>query len=166
MEIIELFEFRKLKIPSQVAEIIETSAINFLNTITKYISTVLTNLIQGLTKIPIVMIYILITILSTYFICTDRLYMLDQLEHHLPKTWVKKIGVKVKKIISTLTSYLKAEILLIFISFLIILTGLYILKFLKFQLDFPLLIALGIGFVDALPILRCRNSYCTMGYNF
>ena len=41
----------------------------------------------------------------------------------------------------------------IIISFIEVLVGLYILKFVGFNIQYPLLAALGIGFVDALPIL-------------
>ena len=58
-----------------------------------------------------------------------------------------------RELIKTLGSYLKAEATLILVSFIISIIGLYLLKFLGFAIEFPLLIALGIGFVDALPIL-------------
>ena len=55
--------------------------------------------------------------------------------------------------IKTLGGYLKAEIILILVSFVISIIGLYILKIVHFNIQYPLLIALAIGFVDALPIL-------------
>ena len=61
--------------------------------------------------------------------------MLDQLEHHLPETWVKRLIKHIKEIAKALGCYLKAEAVLILISFII-----------------SLMAALGIGFVDALPI--------------
>jgi sporulation integral membrane protein YtvI len=79
--------------------------------------------------------------------------MLDQLEHHLPNEWVKRIGIHLRDLIKTLGGYLKAQAILIIVSFVISLIGLYILKFFGFNIEFPLMIALGIGFVDALPIL-------------
>lgn len=48
--------------------------------------------------------------------------------------------------------YLKAESILIFVSFVISLIGLYIFKIIGLNIEYPLLAALGIGFVDALPI--------------
>ena len=94
-----------------------------------------------------------ITILALYFICVDKIYILDQIEYHLPKTWVKKLSTHLKDLIQTLGGYLKAEATLILVSFVISLVGLYVLSFLKFNIQYPLLMALFIGFVDALPIL-------------
>ena len=146
-------DLNKIEIPSQVISVIETSANNFLEFITKIISNFLTSILQGITSLPIIGIYIIITILSTYFICADRLYIQDQFEHHFPKLWVKKFGIHLKKIVSTLGRYLKAQATLIFISFVEILIGLYIFKWIGLNVTYPLLAALGIGFVDALPVL-------------
>ena len=49
--------------------------------------------------------------------------------------------------------YLKAQVTLILISFIISLIGLYILYFAGLNVGFPLITAIGIAFVDALPIL-------------
>lgn len=150
---INSIEFDKLEIPRQVISIIETSANNFLDFVTKWVTGFLTSILQGITSLPVVGIYIVITILSTYFICADRLFILDQFEHHFPKIWVRKFGIHLKKLISTLGSYLKAEATLILISFIEVLIGLCIFKWIGLNVEYPLLAALGIGFVDALPIL-------------
>ena len=158
-------EFDKIKIPEQVISIIQSSANNFLNFVTKWVSNFLTSILQSITSLPIIGIYIVITILSTYFICADKLYILDQLEHHFPRIWVKKFGIHLKKLISTLGGYLKAEATLILISFIEVLVGLYIFKWMGLNVGYPLLAALGIGFVDALPILRLWNGNDTLGHN-
>lgn len=150
---INSIEFDRLEIPRQVISIIETSANNFLDFVTKWVSGFLTSILQGITSLPVIGIYIVITILSTYFICADRLFILDQFEHHFPKLWVRKFGIHLKKLISTLGSYLKAEATLILISFIEVLIGLCIFKWIGLNVEYPLLAALGIGFVDALPIL-------------
>ena len=61
-------------------KIIETSTNNLINFLSKWISNFLTSFIQGITELPIIGVYIVITILSTYFICADKFYILDQVE--------------------------------------------------------------------------------------
>jgi len=78
--------------------------------------------------------------------------MIDQLEHHLPEIWVKKIYKHIKDLVKVLGGYLKAEATLILISFIISLIGLYIFHFIGMNIKYPLLYAIAIGFVDALPI--------------
>ncbi len=158
-------EFDRIEIPNQVIVILQTSVNNFIDFISEWISNFLTSILQGITSLPIIGIYIVITVLSTYFICADRLYILDQLEHHFPRIWVKKFGIHLRKLITTLGGYLKAEATLVLISFIEVLIGLYIFKWIGLNVGYPLLAALGIGFVDALPILRFWNCDDTLGDN-
>lgn len=143
----------KISIPEQVISILSSSASKILEFIGDFTSELLSKFIQKLTSIPIVGVYIVITILSTYFICSDKLYILDQIEHHFPKSWFKKLVNEIKKIISALGEYLKAQSILILISFIEVLVGLYIFKWIGLNIEYPLLSAIGIAFVDALPIL-------------
>lgn len=151
------------KIPVEIVTIIEKSTDKVIVFITNYVSTFLSKVTQTISALPTIGIYTFITLLATYFICTDKMYIIDTLEHQLPKRWAKKIGIHSREIIKSLGGYLKAETILIIISFFIVLIGLYILKFLNFNVPYPFLAALGIGFVDALPILRLRNGNDTLG---
>ena len=151
------------KIPVKIVTIIEKSTDKVIVFITNYVSTFLSKVTQTISALPTIGIYTFITLLATYFICTDKMYIIDTLEHQLPKRWAKKIGIHLREIIKSLGGYLKAEAILIIISFFIVLIGLYILQFLNFNVPYPFLAALGIGFVDALPILRLRNGNDTLG---
>ena len=152
-QLIEQFHFDKIKLSDEVLNIVQESSGDFLQTISNWIKNALNGLINIITKIPEIAICVGITILALYFICVDKIYILDQIEYHLPKTWVKKLSTHLKDLIQTLGGYLKAEATLILVSFVISLVGLYVLSFLKFNIQYPLLMALFIGFVDALPIL-------------
>lgn len=154
-----------IKLPAGVASIIENSSSKVVTFITDYVSNFLTKVTQIISEIPVIGIYVFITILATYFICTDKMYIIDTIEHQLPHRWAKKIGIHSNDIIKALGNYLKAEVILILISFFIVLVGLYVIKILGFNVPYPFLTALGIGFVDALPILRFWNSNDTLGSN-
>ena len=147
------FSFENIKIPNQIKEIIKNSFNNFLGAGTNVAQDMLTNIINIVTNIPKMIIYIGITIIATYFVCTDKMYILDQLEHHLPRNWVNKFGIKLRKVISSLGNYLKAEGIIILISFSIVLIGVIIFNIVGMNVKYPVVIALFIGFVDALPIL-------------
>lgn len=140
-------------IPQEVQTIIDNSTTNILSNVSKWIETTMTNILNSLASLPTILTYIGVTLLSIYFICTDKFYILDQIEHHLPRTWAKRIGKHVKELIEVLGGFLKAEVILIFIAFVQVLIGLYIMKFVGFNIQYPLLIAIFIGFIDALPIL-------------
>ena len=131
--IISSIDFTKLKIPEEVTNVIQNSLWDFIGTVSNWIKNFLTSLLGFLTEIPTIAIYVGICFVAIYFICTDKLYMIDQLEHHLPKEWVKRIGKHTRDLIQSLGHYLKAEITLVLISFVVSLIGLYIFKFIFFS---------------------------------
>ena len=147
------FDFDKIYLPNEINTIIQNSTGGLLNTVSNWLRNALTGLLNIVTSIPTIAIYFVVTIMALYLICVDKVYILDQIEHHFPKKWVFKLGTHIRDLTKTLGGYLKAEVTLILVSFVISLIGLYILKFAKFNIEYPLLMALFIGFVDALPIL-------------
>ena len=152
-ETIGKISISRVSISNDVTNLMQDASKEVLFKLSTWITGFLTKLISVITSIPSIAIYVVITILSVYFVCTDRIYILDFMEHHMSKKWVQKIGVHIREITIKLGGYLKAEAILILVSFIISLVGLYIFKFVGMNLKYPLLIALGIGFVDALPIL-------------
>lgn len=136
-----------------VVNIFEKSTTDFINSIGNYIKNVLTATLKYITSLPNILINIIITILATYFITSDKFYILDRMEHHLSKKMVGKIVIHAKQITSSLGKYLKAEITLSIITFIVVLTGLNIFYLLGMEVEYPILMAILIGFVDALPIL-------------
>lgn len=140
-------------LPAEAQSIINNSTTSILSNLSTWIENLLTNILNSLASLPLILTYIGVTLVSIYFICTDKFYILDQIEHHLPRTWVKRIGKHARELMEVLGGYLKAEVILIFISFIQVLIGLYIMRFAGLNIEYPLLIAIFIGFVDALPIL-------------
>jgi len=147
------FDFDKIHLSDEILNVIQNSTGEIINTVSNWIRNSLTGLIELVTSLPSIAICIGITVIALYFICVDKIYILDQIEHHLPKVWVKKIGTHLRDLIKTLGGYLKAEATLILVSFIISLIGLYLFRIIGFNVQYPLLMALFIGFVDALPIL-------------
>ena len=145
--------FEKFNIPPEVTQLLQNSTEDLLSVVSNWIKEFLNSIIQLITSLPTIGIYIVITLLATYFICADRLYILDQIEHHFPKKWVKKLTMHLKQLLSSLGNYLKAEAILVIIAFFQVLIGLFILQKMGMNVEYPLLAAIGIGFVDALPIL-------------
>ena len=140
-------------IPVEAQTIIDNTTETILSNISKWIEDILTGLLNSLASLPIILTYIGVTFVAIYFICTDKFYIIDLIEHHLPRTWVKRIGKHIRELTEILGGYLKAELTLVLISFIQVLIGLYLFRLIGFNIEYPLLIALFIGFVDALPIL-------------
>ena len=162
--IISSLNFDKIHLSNEILSVIENSTEDLLGTVSNWLKDALTGVLNFVTNIPSIAICIGIAVVALYFICVDKIYILDQIEYHLPKVWVRKLKIHLKDLIESLGGYLKAEATLILVSFIISLIGLYILEFAGFNIQYPLLMALFIGFVDALPILRIRNSNDSLGY--
>lgn len=152
-ESISKLSIEKLSVSKDIINMFRNTSQEILVKLSNWMTQFLTNLIEIITSIPAIAIYVVITIMSLYFMCTDKIYMLDLLEHHMPQKWIRKLGKHIREITFSLGGYLKAEATLILISFIISVIGLYLLKIIGMDIKYPLLIALAIGFVDALPIL-------------
>ena len=142
-----------LKLSNEVISIFNNTINEYLNMITDYLKELLNKILNYITSIPNMFINVVITILAIYFISSDKFYILDRMEHHLSKKMMGKVITHTREITSSLGSYLKAEILLSIITFMIVLTGLNIMYLIGMEVKYPILIAILIGFVDALPIL-------------
>lgn len=152
-EITNTVNIYNLNLSEEVIKVFENSTTDFINSVANYIKNLLTKFIKYISSLPNILINIIITILATYFITSDKFYILDRMEHHLSKKMMGKIITHAKQITSSLGKYLKAEITLSIITFMVVLTGLNIFYLLGMEVEYPILIALLIGFVDALPIL-------------
>lgn len=151
-DLLSKIDFSKFNIPDNIMQTIQESATEFLATLTQWSKSALNGAINFLTSIPTIGVYTVVTLLSLYFMCVDKVYMIDQLEHHMPQTWVRRIGIHLKEIVKSLGCYLKAEFTLVFISFIISVVGLYIFHFAGLNVEYPLLLAVVIAFIDLLPI--------------
>lgn len=89
--------------------------------------------------------------------------ILDNLEQRIPKKWLRKANSQFKAIVQVLGKYLKAELILVLISFIIVTISLYIFKAVGMNIESPFLISLGIGFVDILPILGSGTAMLPWG---
>lgn len=151
--IISNLDFNRFNLSDNIKEIIENSSKEILQNLTVIIKKILNGVLETVYSIPKIVIYLVITILATYFITSDKFYILDRIEYHVPRKIVDKINSKIKGIKETLGKYLKAQGTLFIITFFIYLIGLYAFKILGMDVKYPFLMALIILILDILPIL-------------
>ncbi len=132
--------------------IFEEVGYDLLNLITDYIKNILTKVLNIISSVPVILVNLIITILATYFIASDKVYILDIFEYQFSKKMIGKLMWKVKDITKQLGEYIKAEIILSLITFITVLIALNIFYILKMKIEYPILTALFIGFIDLLPI--------------
>ena len=106
-KILEKFNSVKLRFSKELIDIIEKNSFTILNNISNYFQNFLMGIVNGIKLIPCMMIYVGVTILALYFICTDKIYMLDELEHHLPEKWMKELTRPYKRTCKSLRRIFK-----------------------------------------------------------
>ena len=89
--LIDRFDLTKIHVSQEVLNIVQDASFSMLSRISEIAQRFLNNLLKVLTGIPTFAIYFVVTILALYFICIDKIYILDELEHHMPEKWMKKI---------------------------------------------------------------------------
>ena len=104
--------------------------------------------ILTVSKLPNLLAIIIVALLATFFISRDRNVILKLWYNTFPYAWAEKVVRVLKDIIEALTGYFKAQIILISITMVQAVIGLYIIG-----TDYALLKGLIIGFFDFLPVL-------------
>jgi len=104
--------------------------------------------IQIALSLPQILIFILVTILATYFMSSDKTKIIGFLDVQIPANWLSKSKNITQNVFSAFFGWLRAQLILTSITFTELLIGLLILR-----VNNALLIALLIALVDVLPIL-------------
>lgn len=99
-------------------------------------------------KLPDIGLFLITTVLAIYFTSFSYPAILVFLKRQLPSGWQQRCRKLAQCCRSTLLKWLRAELLLIFVTFLILLAG-----FWWMGLEYALLLATAIALVDALPVL-------------
>mgnify|MGYP004443274753 CR=1 FL=1 len=160
------FNIDKINLSNEILSIIETSTGELLETASNWLRNALTGLINFISSLPSIIICVGITIITLYFICVDKIYILDQIEYHLPKVWVKKLKTHLTELIETLGGYLKAQISLVVISFVISLVRIIHLRIYKVQYKISITDGTCDRICRCIANFRLWNSNVTMGNHF
>lgn len=146
------FFFNNLNISPEIVSEIEKSVLSIINglftTLASWINKAGNVAIDTIMNFPTILIYIIITILATFFMSCDSKYISDSLEKYLPLKWLKKAEDISNGLFHSLGAYLKAIGILITITFCELLIG-----FLLLDIDYAVILAIVIAIIDALPIL-------------
>ena len=101
-----------------------------------------------LAKIPEFFLFLIVTVISTFYFSTDRVFLSDSLTSILPDGWVKNLPTLKNKISDALRGYVKAYLLIMLMTFCEIFLGLSVLG-----VNYAFILSMIIAVVDILPIL-------------
>ena len=141
------------ELPVSILNAMESSVVEFIGKLGSLISEWATDLVKLLLSVPTMIINVVITILALIFFTKDRIYVIDMLEHHLPKAWIKKAKEVCSEIFSTIGGYIRVYIKIILITFAELYLAFTIINSIGFEIEYPLLLAIIVAIVDILPVL-------------
>lgn len=116
--------------------------------LTESITTIAASAVSFATQMPAIILFIVFTIMSTYFFSVSRFSIMRNLKRQLPQSWQETAQHLYGTLAKALFGWLKAQFIILCCMFLVMFIGFTILN-----VHYTLLIALGIAVMDALPIL-------------
>lgn len=140
-------------IPEQVINTLESSVVDFIGKLGTYVADAASSVLKMLLSLPTVLINIIITILALIFFTKDRIYVIDMLEHHFPKSWISNSIKVLSEVISTVGGYIKVYLKIIVITFAELFLAFSIFNLIGFEVKYPLALAMIVSLVDVLPVL-------------
>jgi len=147
-----LYFFEQLNLSETLIASIQTSFFTvtdkILTALGNGLNTTVNFLVNAVVSVPQILIYIIITILATFFICSDSDYIRESIENHVPEKWMTKLYNIINGLVKSLGGYLKAQGIMITITFVELFTFFSI-----YGMKYSLILAITIAIIDALPIL-------------
>ena len=134
--------------PPELTGSLEKLFSNFSSTISGLADAMLKGAFATAVSLPEALIFILITIVATYFMSNDREIIIAFIKRQLPDKLIKKIRAINNGIFSALFGYLKTALILMSITFIELFLG-----FTLMHVRYALVLAVIIAIIDALPVL-------------
>ncbi len=126
---------------------LDTVIAQFLKSLSSLITSFIPNVYGAVAAVPDVVIFIIITLLSTFFMTKDHYYIKGFVKAQLSDTIIDKVVVMQEGLLQAIGGYIKTQCIMMSITFVICLVGLFILG-----QPYTLLLALIIAIIDALPV--------------
>jgi len=140
-----------IQLPDQITDLISQGlqdiAKNLQSVLGQFVNWVQAS-IQAAMYLPQILIFIIVTLLATYFMSSDKNTIIKFLDVHIPTDWLDKTKSITKNVFTALFGWLRAQLILTTVTFSELLVG-----FLIIGIDNALLLALIISLVDVLPVL-------------
>lgn len=135
-------------LPPQVIQTIDAGLVNGLNFVKETTGKIIDWLLGVLAFVPSGVLIVVFTLLAIYFFSRDKDIIMQNVRKHLSPALFQKIERIRRELEHALLGFLRAQIILMLITIVQTLAGLYLLGF-----DFAVTMAILVGLVDALPVL-------------
>jgi sporulation integral membrane protein YtvI len=137
-----------INLSPETTEVVKSSIINLINSLTAMISSTIGRSMALLTIFPKTLLFVIVTIVSSYMMSKDMYLIRSFLSSQIPENFMKNIKSVYSDLLTALGGFIRAQLTIMGITFLITITGLHFIG-----VPYALTMAIVIGVVDALPIL-------------
>ncbi|MDS1029087.1 sporulation integral membrane protein YtvI [Bacillota bacterium LX-D] len=137
-----------LSIPQNVLDNATANVQKIVNQLTAFAGHLLTSTFTFISAIPEGMLLVIFALIATYFFCRDKTKIRKAMYKLFPLRTSKLLDSVGREITIAMIGFIRAQFVLITITFIQTLVGLYILK-----VEYALTIALFVGIADLLPVL-------------
>ena len=121
---------------------------------TTFLSHTTTILIDILTALPSTMIFVIITLIATFFLTKDKYLIKDFVFRQLPSSWGTKLTSLKTDLFEALIGFLKAQSIILSVTFIESFIGLTFIG-----VDYAFTLAIIIALLDILPVLGTGGIY-------
>jgi sporulation integral membrane protein YtvI len=111
-------------------------------------------IISFISLVPGTLTIMIVSLMATYFLARDRKLLVGALLRYIPAPWGEKTVAILKEISAAFVGYLRAQAVLVTITILLSVTGLYLIR-----ADYALTMGLLIGVFDLIPVLGPATIY-------
>lgn len=126
---------------------LDTLVEQLMDSMSSFLSSALPMAYDAVAKVPNIVLFIIAMLLATFFMTKDYYKIKAFVKAQFSDTIVDKIVIMQKGILEAIGGYVRTQVILMSVTFIICLTGLFI-----FGIDYALLLAVIIAIVDALPV--------------
>ena len=147
-----------LSIPPDVAVVIQgklnETITTFSGYMTGFISSILAFVLNFIKVLPESFIFIIITIISTYFISSDKEIIKEFIFRQFPSSWEPKIMSLKNDLLIAFIGFIKAQLILVAVSMIIASTGLLILN-----IKYAITLGIIIGIAELIPLVGTGSIF-------
>lgn len=141
-------------LPPEVLPSLEQSINNLTVSLQGLIARAVNTIMLFISLVPGTLTILLVSLLATYFLARDRQAIVRVLLQFIPSPWDEKLVEVTRAITTAFTGYLKAQLILVSITTVLSVTGLFLIG-----ADYALTMGLLIGFFDLIPVLGPATIY-------
>lgn len=136
-----------IRLPREVTDAIDSTLSALGETVRNVIGSLAKFTLAFTISVPEALVFVLISIIATYFMLSDRVRINEAIERWIPRKWLTGTRSMILGVFKAMFGWLRAQGIIICITFTIIVTGLLIAG-----VQNPLVIALMTALIDALPV--------------